>query len=268
MQKTKVSYIIGFCLAICLVCAVLVSLSAVGLKPMQDLNKQLDRQKKVLSVAGLFDSDSDQSAEAIQALYNQRIKTIVVDLKSGEIDREATLDVANFDQQKAKKDPATSKSVPKNLAGIPRIPNQATVFLVSKNEIAEDGSGFDLSSYIFPVEGKGLWSTLLGFVALDTDLNSIQGLTFYQHGETPGLGGEVDNPSWKAKWPGRKVFDAEGKIKIKVKKGMAGKPEEDPYQVDGLAGATITSNGVSHLLSFWLGESGFGPYIKAGGPAK
>jgi len=115
---------------------------------------------------------------------------------------------------------------------------------------------------VLPVEGKGLWSTLYGFLALDKDVNTIKGLTFYQHGETPGLGGEVDNPKWKALWPGRKAFGDDGQPKIAVIKGQAGPVAEDPYQVDGLSGATITARGVSHLVQFWLGTHGFGPYLK------
>ena len=107
----------------------------------------------------------------------------------------------------------------------------------------------------------GLWSTLYGYVALEGDAQTILGLTFYQHGETAGLGGEVDNPRWKALWPGRKAFDEDWEPKIAVIKGSAGPPEEAPYQVDGLSGATLTCNGVTNALHFWLGEPGFGPFL-------
>jgi Na+-transporting NADH:ubiquinone oxidoreductase subunit C len=102
---------------------------------------------------------------------------------------------------------------------------------------------------------------MYGFLALDKDLATIRGLSFYKHGETPGLGGEVDNPVWKAKWPGRLAFGEAGTPDIHVIKGAAGPVESDPHRVDGLSGATITSNGVTHLLRFWLGENGFGPYL-------
>ena len=114
---------------------------------------------------------------------------------------------------------------------------------------------------VLPIEGYGLWSTLYGFLALDADTKTIRGLTYYQHLETPGLGGEVDNPSWKALWPGRVAFDDTGSPVISVIKGRAGSPQEDPYRVDGLSGATITSRGVTHMLRFWLGEAGFAPYL-------
>ena len=122
-----------------------------------------------------------------------------------------------------------------------------------------DASG-SLDLVVLPVSGLGLWSTLHGFIAIDADLETVRGLTFYEHLETPGLGGEVDNPRWKALWPGRKAFDGE-EVRLAVIRGRAGPVAEDPYRVDGLAGATITSRGVTNLLRFWLGADGFGPYF-------
>jgi len=269
MQRSGIPYILGFCIAICLVCAVVVSSSAVGLKERQEINKILDRQKKVLTVAGLLGEGEAASAEKIQSLFTKRIKPVIIDLKTGQENAEATKNAASFDQKKAQKDPVLSTEAPQNRAGVRRIPNQAMVYQVSKNDIGSDEAGFELTQYIFPIEGKGLWSTLYGFLAVAPDGNTVKGITFYEHGETPGLGGEVDNPSWKAKWPGRMMFgpagssaDTWGAAKLTLKKGIAGSPAEDPYQVDGLSGATITANGVTHLVHFWMGQNGFGPYIR------
>lgn len=115
---------------------------------------------------------------------------------------------------------------------------------------------------ILPIKGYGLWSTLYGFIALEGDLNTVAGIGFYEHAETPGLGGEVDNPLWKAKWEGKKVFDDEGKTALKVIKGpVDSKRAGSEYQIDGLSGATLTSRGVSQLIQFWLGENGFAPFL-------
>jgi Na+-transporting NADH:ubiquinone oxidoreductase subunit C len=263
MQRNSVVYILGFCAAVCLVCSLFVSSSAVGLKPQQDANKLLDRQKKVLVVSGLMEDGADLTPEEVGSLFDARIKSVVVDLATGLVDE--SISPADFDQRKAQKDPATSKAMEKNRAGVARVPNQGLVFLVSGAEMGEGNSGFALDQYIFPVEGKGLWSTLYGFVAMAPDCNEIKGLTFYAHGETPGLGGEVDNPRWKAKWPGKLAFADLGSDPASwgeptvavVKTGGGGQ-----HKVDALSGATITSNGVTHLLRFWLGERGFGPYIK------
>jgi Na+-transporting NADH:ubiquinone oxidoreductase subunit C len=221
------------------------------LKDRQEENKLLDVQKKVLTVAGLMDEDEDIEAATVRQRFTDNIIAQVVDLSSGQ-DAEG-VDPATFDQKATARDPETSSRAPENKAKVMRVPNQALVYRVET-----DG---DVQSIILPVEGTGLWGTLYGFIALDSDSRTIEGITFYEHKETPGLGGEVDNPRWKALWKGRKAFDENGDVRITVKKGMAGPPEADPYQVDGLSGASITSRGVTNLLAFWLGDEGFGPYL-------
>jgi Na+-transporting NADH:ubiquinone oxidoreductase subunit C len=128
------------------------------------------------------------------------------------------------------------------------------VYFIKENDKTE--------KIVLPVYGKGLWSTMFGFIALDKDLKTVKGFTFFQHGETPGLGGEVDNPRWKKIWNGKQAFDEGGNIRIKVIKGKvdASRPEAK-YQIDGLSGATLTSRGVGNLVRFWLGENGYGPFL-------
>jgi Na+-transporting NADH:ubiquinone oxidoreductase subunit C len=251
MQQHSNAYIIGFAAAVCLVCSIVVSSSAVALRPRQVFNKELDRQKQVLLVAGLLAADESADGERIKRLFEESIEPRAVDLATGVYDE--SIDPASYDQRKATKDPEISRPADPNNAGVRRLPNTAVVY----HKIV-DGR---LEMLILPIEGAGLWSTLYGFIALAPDTSTIEGITFYEHGETPGLGGEVDNPSWKALWPGRQAFDADGEIAIEVIKGYAGPPPEDPYRVDGLSGATITARGVSHLVRFWLGDDGFGPYI-------
>ena len=102
-----------------------------------------------------------------------------------------------------------------------------------------------------PVSGKGLWSTIYGYIALKADKKEVRGITFYKHGETPGLGGEVENPEWTAKWAGKLIRDADDiLVGIEVKKGEVdpGNTREKNHCVDGLAGATITCNGVTAFI--------------------
>lgn len=241
-------YVLLFALAVCAVCSVLVAGAAVGLKERQQTNQVLDRQKRILAVAGLMEEDRDWTAEQVHQAFEQNIQPKVIELATGdEVDE---VDALTFDQRAEARDPRNSAQAPKNPAGVTRLPRRALVY-------RKAGSG----SVILPVEGKGLWSTLYGFVALSADLQRIEGLTFYEHGETPGLGGEVENPSWLEKWEGRRPFDAQGKPVIEVIKGAAGPPEKSPTKVDGLSGATITGRGVTQLLRFWLGEQGYGPYL-------
>jgi Na+-transporting NADH:ubiquinone oxidoreductase subunit C len=254
MAQHSTGYIFGFAAGVCLVCSIVVSGAAVSLKSLQEENKLLDKQKKVLTVAGLMMEGEDLPKEEITKRFEESIEAKVVDLKTGDYD--FSVDAATFDQRKATKDPTMSVEAPDNAAKVRRVPNKALIYHVVK-----DG---DLSKIILPVEGKGLWSTLYGFVALETDTNTISGLTFYEHAETPGLGGEVDNPNWKGLWKGRKLYTVEGEAytpQIEVIKGTAGSAADDPYKVDGLSGATLTSRGVTELMRFWAGENGFQGYL-------
>ncbi len=167
------------------------------------------------------------------------------------------LDVNEYDQRKAAKDPAKSIKISseQDIAKISRRAKLASVYLLKEGDV--------IKQVVLPVHGYGLWSTLYGFISLDGDFNTIGGLRFYQHGETPGLGGEVDNPKWRDQWHGKKAFDENGELKIEVIHGHVDyKSVGAEYKVDGISGATLTSRGVSNLVNYWLGDNAFGPYLK------
>ena len=251
-NKESTSRTLLVALAVSLVSSVFVAGAAVSLKPVQIENRLLDKQRSILAIAGL--GSADLSAREAKELFNSRIKARVVDLGTGEYND--SLDPVTFDPLKAAKDPKTSSALPgtQDIALIKRREQFTTVYMVE-----QDGK---LASLILPVRGYGLWSTLHGFLAIKPDLNTVVGLGFYQHAETPGLGGEVDNPKWLGQWPGKTLFDASGKPIVKIVKGGVDPASPDiAHQVDALAGATLTSNGVDRLLHFWLGEQGFGPYL-------
>lgn len=252
MRQYSNAYIVGFATAVCLVCSIVVSSSAVALRDRQQRNKVIDRQTKVLVVAGVLDEGQSATVDEIESLFENFIRPRVVDLTTGEYDD--SIDADSYDQRKATKDPDLSAPAPANNAGLSRLPAKAVVY-----HRVEDG---EIRSLILPIEGKGLWSTLYGFIALAPDTTTIQGITFYEHGETPGLGGEVDNPSWKALWVDRRAYDDDWQPAVEVIKGTAGPAAEDPYHVDGLSGSTLTSRGVTNLVQFWLGENGFDPYLE------
>ncbi len=254
MQVNSIRYTLLFATAVCLACSMLVASATVLLRDRQHANQLLYLQKNVLQATGLLKAGERMSDREVVALFERSIRIRLVDLQTGDYVENPSVDPSRYDQRRARADPAQSREAPPNLSQIKRLPNVATVALVVK-----DGKPVQV---VLPIEGIGLYGTLYGFVALDRDLTTIRGLAFYENRETPGLGGEVDNPKWKAQWPGRKAFDEAGKIRISLKKGGGvGSPKEDPYQVDALSGATITSNGVTRMLHFWLGENGFGPYL-------
>jgi Na+-transporting NADH:ubiquinone oxidoreductase subunit C len=193
--------------------------------------------------------------DVVDALASDQLESRLVELATGAYIDDAADE--RFDPRKAARDPETSLALPRerDLAGIGRRANHATVFLVSE--------GDELRLLVLPVYGAGYISTLYGYLALDTDLNTIRGLSFYEHGETPGLGSEIENPRWREQWSGKWLRDPSGELRIEVAPGPAPSRDEDArYQVDAISGATRTSRGVTNLLRFWLGPDGFGPYLQ------
>jgi Na+-transporting NADH:ubiquinone oxidoreductase subunit C len=257
---------VAVALALCLVGAVVVSGSAVILRPLQDWNKSKDEKVNILEVAELYQKGTD-----VEAAF-KNVEPRIVDLATGEYVKD--VDPATYDQWKAAKDPAQSEAIPadKDIASIKRKPKYAKVYLVKE--------GDKLKSVILPVNGYGLWSTMYGFMALEADGETVVGMNLYDQAETPGLGGEVVNPKWKALWKGKKVYNFSGKevhesnlsekgqtieigeVALGLVKGSVdpSKPGSE-YQVDALAGATLTSRGVSNLVQYWMSKEGYGLYL-------
>lgn len=237
-------------LLLCLVCSVVVAGAAVGLKSKQEQQRLLDKQRNILDVAGLL--ERGMSGEQLRTTFTQRIEPRLLDLNSGEfVPGNATA----FDLAAALRSDSKSIALPadQDLAGIRRRSNQAEIYLV------RDESG-TIDKIVLPVYGTGLWSMMYAFVALDADGSTVRGLSFYDNGETPGLGGEIQNANWRAQWVGKRLFDDNGKPAIRIVKG--GARPGDVHGVDGLSGATLTTNGVQNTFNFWLGEHGFGPFLQ------
>lgn len=254
---------IAIAVSLCLVCAVFVSMAAVALKPLQVSNKELDMKKNILDVAGLLQENTD-----IEKAFAEKIEAKLVNLESGDY---AEGDANAYDQRKATKDPAQSIAITKekDIAHIRLKAKVAKVYLVK-----EAGA---TKSIILPISGYGLWSTLYGFLSVDADGQTVQSINFYDQAETPGLGGEVVNPNWRAIWKGKKIYAeteqassekgliAEagvGEPALSLIKGTVDSTKAgSQYQVDGLAGATLTSTGVTNLVRYWTSKEGFAPYL-------
>ena len=241
-----------FVFVVCLVCAALVSISAVQLKPLQVANKLLDQQTKILEAAGLLEK-TDGTSSSIKATYAKFVEARMIDLDSGEF-IEGNPDL--FDERRNSRD-VTKSDKPKNdIAGINRRSHDAVIYVV------KDDAG-NVQTVVFPMVGSGLWDLMYAFVGLEADLNTVRNVIYTaEMKETPGLGAEVLNPNWKALWPGKKIYDDNYDVRVELVKGgvKRGNPNEI-YQVDGLSGATLTANGVTKTLRFWFGEEGYEPFI-------
>jgi Na+-transporting NADH:ubiquinone oxidoreductase subunit C len=247
-------YTIFFATVVCVVCALLVSVAAVSLQPRQAANARLYMEKNVLVAAGLVEAGQDVSEREVREIFDKRIKVRLVDFATGQLVPEDRIDARSYDQRKARNDPAASRVAPPNNAGIGRMPNYGIVYFIMKDDAVDQ--------IVIAVEGLGMWGTIYGFLSLAPDGNTVRGLTYYDQKETPGLGGEISNPKWLALWEGRRGFDDQWNAKITVIKGEAGPPEKDPLRVDGLSGATVTSNAVTRLMQFWLSDNGYGRFLR------
>lgn len=259
MSSNKESFgkTVGFVFVVCIVCAALVSFSAVMLKDKQVANKLLDQQTKILEASDLLNAALKpesvkalgSKSKSIVATFEKYVEAKMIDLDSGAyIEGNPLL----FDERRNARDPSKSEKLENDIAGINRRSHNAVVYLV------HDEAG-KVQTVVLPIVGSGLWDLMYGYVGLDADLNTVKNVVYSDHKETPGLGAEVMNPKWKALWPGKKMFDEQGDVAIKIVKGGAKKG--DIHAVDALSGATLTSRGVEHTLHFWLGEEGYGPFI-------
>lgn len=239
-KKETLGGTVGVVLAVCLACSIVVSSAAVGLRALQQANEALDKQTNILEAAGLL----NQAAGDIGGTYDKYVTEKFVDLATG---RYVEMP-AGYDMLKAAKQNGSNAPVKGNV-GFSTRAKVASVYLVA------DDAG-KVARIVLPVYGSGLWDLMYGFIALDADGNTVREMVYYKHKETPGLGGEIVNPAWKKLWDGKQVF-ADGKLALEVKKGAG----NNPYAVDALSGATLTSNGVENSVRYWLGEDGFGPYL-------
>lgn len=241
-------------LMLCLICSVMVSAVAVGLKNQQKANATLDLNKNILVAAGKFDPVADSNAVIGERFDSFEVR--LVNLETGafatdeEIAAAGITDVPNYDVAKAARTPELSMPLADDIAGIGGKPKFGKAYL------AKDGSG-NLEMVVLPFHGAGLWGQIYGLLTLDKDMNTIKGVNFYQHKETPGLGSRIQDEPWRALWVNKKLYDENNNLVMGVAKAGSAKPSE----VDGISGATLTGRGVHNMLQFWLGENGYKPFL-------
>ena len=247
MNKDSALNIAFIGIGLCLLCSAIISLIAIQLRSVQNENVVKDMQKKIVSSAGL----QLEYGSVENAMMN--IKTLVVDLDQGKI---VDINPNSYELSKELREEGKYKflSAENDIASIKKREKYSKVFIEYKDD--------KINTLILPVRGYGLWGILYGYLAIKSDFNTVAGLEFYEHKETPGLGAEIDNPKWKALWKGKKIYRENGEVSLKVIKGnVLASSDNINYEVDGLSGATLTCNGVTNLIAYWMGSDGFLNFI-------
>jgi Na+-transporting NADH:ubiquinone oxidoreductase subunit C len=248
--------------ATALVCSVLVTVTAVTLQPIQRAYQDLERIRFIVRISGVAEGVDEMSELEVIGAF-QDLDARIVDLDQGIFDTSFNPDT--FDTRNLAADPRFSVAIPaeQDVARLGRRSRLVTVYLVRDDA--------DLQRMILPVYGQGMWSTIYGFLAIESDLNTIADITFYEQGETPGIGDLILRPDWQARWRGRKLYDEQNTLRFNIARGVVRADGlEAVYTVDGLTGATVTTDGVRDLVRYWFGPHGYAMFLSsfatAGGP--
>jgi len=227
------------------VCALLVSGATVILKPIQTANRAAEQQARLEALISGIPGMSELLSQD-----GGTLSTVVVDLNRAAVANEVTPetlsaaldDIANW----------TGLTANQDLAGLGQRPDFAQVYFLR-------GADGELSLALLPVSGVGYNGPIDAIVALRADMNTIAGLAITGQSETPGLGARIEETAWLGQFSGKSVADASGAVRFAVAKGVAG----NEFEVDGITGATRTSNAITRIMRFWLGDDGYGPLLAA-----
>lgn len=220
MQQSN-SYTLFFTVVVSMILGFLLSMTAGSLKDRQELNVAIDKKRNILRSLDFVEFENDPwTPEMIQSLFDENIISFVVDEKGNQV---AGKNAEELDPEKDKK-----------------------IFPIFCRKNMDQ----EIVGYSIPISGKGLWSTLFGYFALEADGSTVKGITFYQHKETPGLGGEVEKDWFTSNFIGKRIIDENGRlVSIQVVRGVVDESSNNAYrQVDGISGATMTTKGLNNFL--------------------
>ena len=251
-MNESITKTIGVAFCVCLICSLVVSFSAVSLRDLQNENKLNDKRIKILQAADIYNPDEEIKDQFL------KLETKFVNFETGKLmDTYMDFSLEEYDPILATRDSNLSSKVPtsEDIAVIKNRENIGKIFILRNDD-------YSINKLILPIRGYGLWGTLYGYISIENDFNTIAGIEFYDHKETPGLGAEVDNPKWKNLWPGKEIYQ-NGEVSLTVIKGKVDNNDKNAlYEIDGLSGATITSRGVTNMIAYWFGESGYSRLFK------
>lgn len=256
LNKNSNVYVIGFVVVVTIVCAFIIATAATVLKPAQEAQLAANVQRNVLKVSDL----QIPVGSTLEQTFNKDISVAYIDIRSGQF-----VNVPE-DVRKNYEDVLLLNKYSKYVTQLKSIQNPAglkdnRVAWLQRVYLVKDTTQGGYSKVILPFYGNGLWSVMYGFLAVADDGNTIDGITYYQQGETPGLGGEVENPNFTHQFVGKLIYKGDNYDTPEFKLVKSADPQ-DFYQVNALTGATLTSQGVNNQIRFWLGQDGYAKFLK------
>ncbi|HEY5623531.1 MAG TPA: NADH:ubiquinone reductase (Na(+)-transporting) subunit C [Gammaproteobacteria bacterium] len=249
-ERDSVAKALGVAAGVAFFCSLFVSSAVLWLRPIQLAYQSIERNRAVLEAAGIVVAGVELAeSEIVDRFLDLDVR--IVNLDDGAFS-DAVSPIA-YDFRSAIDDPDQTVAVPGGLdiAALGRRPALLPAYL------AIDGSRIE--QIVLPVYGRGMWSTIHGFISLRGDFATIEGAAFYEHGETPGIGDRIQDAAWLAQWRGQRAYDDSGRLVFGI--GAAGTARDEG--IDAITGATVTVAAVENLVRYWLGENGFGPFLTA-----
>ena len=217
---------------------------------MQLAYQSIERNRAVLEASRLIEPGLDLADNEIVDRF------LVLETRIVDLDTDAFSDAVSpitYDVRAAMNDPDRTEPIPSELdtASLGRRPVYLPVYLLLDDQRVE--------RIVLPVYGPGMWSTIHGFISLQADFATIEGVAFYEHGETPGIGDRILDPAWLAQWRGQPAYDDSGQLVLRI--GANSTSSTSNSGIDAISGATVTVSAVEDLVRYWLGDDGFGPIL-------
>lgn len=242
---------IAFAAGVAFFCSLMVSTAVYFLRPVVLAYEAIDFNRAVVEVAGLLAADLDWDDRAVVNAFLE-LEARVVDLESGQLTDAA--DAVSADFRAAIDDPGRLVPIPASLdsAGLETRPRFAPVYLLRDVDRIE--------RIVVPFYARGMWSTIHGVIALEPDSSTIGGISFYAHGETPGIGDRIERSDWRGSWRGKRLYDETGELRFRIGREAAAQSAE--FGVDSITGATVTVDAVGNAVGYWFSEHGYAPFLE------
>jgi len=240
-NKNSNAYILTFAIGMTLILGTALAFVSESLKEKQQAEREFERKKFILSAALGTDNINAMVAKSraeVNDLYDSRVKDLVVDSEGKPIDGLTSDQVIVAKEYKKLKRNSNDEMEVKSGETL-RLP----VYTIASE------SGDQIEYYVLPIYGFGLWDNIWGYMAVQSDFKTVQGVIFDHKGETPGLGARITEQKLQERYQGKELLNEQGQlVSVNMQKGEGADYSDSPHKVNGMTGATITGNGVNSMV--------------------